>query len=100
LIQRAWRERAVSGVELLLLRAEADLAERHYASAKTRYLAIVSEYAGSPQAELSLFAAAQLSSGQDGVDLLQRYLARYPDGRFTKEAHRLLETLDRPHGAR
>jgi ferric-dicitrate binding protein FerR (iron transport regulator) len=96
LIQRAERERAVSAVELSLLQAEADLAERRYGRAKSRYLAIVTEHAGSPEAELSLFAAAQLSRGREGVDLLQRYLARYPDGRFAKEAHRLLQALDLP----
>jgi hypothetical protein len=100
LIQRAERERAVSAVELSLLQAEADLAERRYGRAKSRYLAIVSQHAGSPEAELSLFAAAQLSRGRAGVDLLQRYLARYPDGRFAKEAHRLLQALDLPAAER
>ena len=96
LIQRAERERAVSSVELSLLQAETDLAERRYDRAKTRYLAIVAEYSGTPEAELALFAAAQLSRGKAGLDLLQRYLARYPEGRFAKEAHRLLEALDQP----
>ena len=100
MIQRAERERSVSAVELSLLQAEADLAEHRYGRAKSRYLAIVAQHAGSPEAELSLFAAAQLSRGQDGVDLLQRYLARYPDGRFAKEAHRLLQALELPEGAR
>jgi len=94
MIQRAQRERAASAVELAMLEAEADLAERHNERAKGRYLAIVNRYPHTSEAELSLFAAAQLSRGQAGIDLLQRYLARYPDGRFAKEAHRLLDALE------
>jgi hypothetical protein len=94
LIQRAQRDRAASDVELAMLEAEADLAERRPERAKGRYLAIVSRYPQTSEAELSLFAAAQLSRGKAGIDLLQRYLARYPDGRFAKEAARLLDALD------
>jgi len=94
MIQRAQRERAASDVELAMLEAEADLAERHNERAKGRYLAIVTRYPHTSEAELSLFAAAQLSRGKAGIDLLQRYLARYPDGRFAKEAHRLLDALE------
>jgi hypothetical protein len=94
LIERAQRERAASDVELAMLEAEADLAERRPERAKSRYLAIVSRYPRTSEAELSLFAAAQLSRGKAGIDLLQRYLARYPDGRFAKEAARLLDALD------
>ena len=94
LIARAQRERAVGAAELAILQAEADLAERRPERARSRYLAIVARYPGTSEAELSLFAAAQLSRGRAGVDLLQRYLARYPDGRFAQEASRLLATLD------
>lgn len=94
MIERAQRDRAASDVELAMLEAEADLAERRPERAKGRYLAIVSRYPHTSEAELSLFAAAQLSRGKAGIDLLQRYLARYPDGRFAKEATRLLDALD------
>ena len=93
LIQQA-RAQGASEAELSVLEAEADLAERRYSSARQRYLRIVETYPNSPQAELSLFAAAQLSHGSSSIDLLQRYLARYPNGRFSREAHRLLDTLD------
>lgn len=95
LIERAQRERAAGDAELALLQAETDLADRRPERARSRYLAIVTRYPQTSEAELSLFAAAQLSRGQAGIDLLQRYLARYPDGRFAKEAHRLLRTLER-----
>ncbi|RPI59867.1 MAG: hypothetical protein EHM50_08425 [Lysobacterales bacterium] len=94
LIERAQRERAASVVALAMLEAEADLAEHRNERAKGRYLAIVTRYPHTSEAELSLFAAAQLSRGQAGIDLLQRYLARYPDGRFAKEARRLLDALE------
>ena len=98
MIERAQRERTASHVELAMLEAEADLAEHHDERAKSRYLAIVTRYPHTSEAELSLFAAAQLSRGQAGIDLLQRYLARYPHGRFAKEAHRLLVALETRNG--
>jgi hypothetical protein len=96
LLRRAEHARTLGSLELALLQAEADLAEHRHERAKSRYLEIATRHPDSPEAELSLFAAAQLSRGQAGIDILQRYLARYPNGRFAKEAHRLLQALDRP----
>ncbi|HEY4181418.1 MAG TPA: hypothetical protein VGM90_31445 [Kofleriaceae bacterium] len=81
--------------ELGILAAEADLAERHTKTAIDKYLAVVRDFASTPQAEQALFAAAQLAidrpdAGYKADALLRDYLDTYPKGQFAKDAERLL----------
>lgn len=83
--------------ELGILAAELDLAERNTRSAIDKYLAVVRDYASTPQAEQALFAAAQLAidrpdAGYKPEALLRDYLDAYPKGQFAKDAQRLLDS--------
>lgn len=81
--------------------ADADtiLAECEQALGKSReaissFLAIANRYTDLPAGETALFAAARLAqrSSPDLVpSILNRYLARYPKGRFSEEARRSLK---------
>ena len=70
--------------------AESYLSEGRYADAVAGYRVVVRDFPTTPQAESALFAIAQLESEHGGAAdaraTLQRYLARYPHGRFAKEA--------------
>ena len=76
--------------EARVIHAESYLSERRYDDAIIRYSVVVRLFPGTPQAESAMFAIAQLESehGQPSVAraTLQEYLARYPHGRFAKEA--------------
>jgi anti-sigma factor RsiW len=80
--------------------AESFLIERRYADAIDGYQVIVRDFPSTPQAESALFAIAQLESEHGRTDdaraTLQRYLARYPHGRFAREAEARLATMSPP----
>lgn len=61
--------------------------------AVVRYEAIASRFADLPAGETALFAAARLEASRGRADaartLSDRYLARYPSGRFADDARRL-----------
>jgi ferric-dicitrate binding protein FerR (iron transport regulator) len=83
--------------EARALYAESFLIERRYADAIDGYQVVVRDFPSTPQAESALFAVAQLESEHgrpaDARATLQRYLARYPHGRFAKEAADRLATM-------
>jgi len=84
--------------ELAVVEAELALAERHVELGIARYLAVVASFPKTPQAEESLFAAAQLSVEQQddpgrAAHLLNQYCQSYPKGRFSDQAQRLLAAL-------
>jgi ferric-dicitrate binding protein FerR (iron transport regulator) len=70
--------------------AESYLSEGRYEDAVAGYRVVVRDFPTTPQAESALFAIAQLESEHgrpgDARTTLQRYLTRYPHGRFAKEA--------------
>ncbi|HMG20126.1 MAG TPA: hypothetical protein VK607_02375, partial [Kofleriaceae bacterium] len=74
----------------------ADLAQASGAldRAVTRYLAVAAEFADLPVAESALYAAArvELRRSRTGAAraVLERYLARYPAGRYADDARREL----------
>jgi ferric-dicitrate binding protein FerR (iron transport regulator) len=91
---RSNRERA----ELALVEAEILLAEKRPAPAIRAYLTVAKRYRGTGQADVALFAAAQLAlehpgAGASGPHLLRRYTTEYPQGRFREDAQRLLNAL-------
>ena len=84
-------------VEAHVLMAESFLTEGRYGEAIKGYRAVERGFGGTPQAESALFAIAQLESesgsATDAVRALERYLARYPRGRFASEARQRLDRL-------
>lgn len=84
-------------VEAHVLLAESFLTEGRYGEAIKGYRAVERGFGGTPQAESALFAIAQLESesgsAADAVRALERYLARYPRGRFASEARQRLDRL-------
>jgi hypothetical protein len=83
--------------EALTLRAECALVDGDPAQAIEAYLRVARAFAELPAGENALFAAARLEADRQrsaaGVQLLERYLERYPHGRFEREARARLRTL-------
>ena len=76
--------------EAATLRAECALLDHDVAAAIEAYLKVSNAFGDLPAADNALFAAAQLAAKQrDDVRaraLLERYLIRYPEGRFAADA--------------
>ena len=86
-----------TAVEARALMAESYLVEGRYGDAMESYRTVVRDFDGTPQAESALYAIAELevehSSMDEAARALRRYLAKHPQGRFTKEAHDRLDRL-------
>jgi len=86
--------------EALSLRAECALVAGDAAAAVRGYLEVAERYASLPAGESALFAAARTEVDRKAFErarpALERYLARYPNGRFTKEARARLRELTAP----
>lgn len=83
--------------EAMSLRAECALVGGDLTAAVEAYLRVARAYANLPAGQNALFAAARLESERGrsaaAAGLLERYLARYPRGRFVKEARTRLREL-------
>jgi ferric-dicitrate binding protein FerR (iron transport regulator) len=84
-------------VEARAVYAESFLTEGRYTDAIDGYRLVVRDFAGTPQAESALYAVAQLESEHgrpsEAQAALRGYLARYPHGRFAREAGARLARL-------
>jgi ferric-dicitrate binding protein FerR (iron transport regulator) len=84
--------------EALSLRAECSLVAGDIERAIAGYLRVSRSFANLPAGQNALFAAARLRAergqGAAAVTLLERYLDRYPRGRFVREARQRLVELD------
>lgn len=88
-------ERAEAGT----LRAEAALVGKQPTKAVELYSAVAKQFADLPAGENAAFAAARLAARSLPArerELLERYLAQYPQGRFLDEAKRRLARLAEP----
>jgi ferric-dicitrate binding protein FerR (iron transport regulator) len=87
-------------VEARVIDAESFLIEGRYTDAVDGYETVVRDFPRTPQAESALYAVAQLESEHGRVAAaragLQRYLDRYPRGRFAREANDRLAGLTAP----
>jgi tetratricopeptide (TPR) repeat protein len=83
--------------EALSLRAECALVAGDLGGAVEAYLRVARSYSSRPAGENALFAAARLEAERGrtaaAATLFERYLSRYPDGRFVKEAGQRLRDL-------
>lgn len=88
--------RASDRAEIATLDAECELLARRPAQAITAYLRVADRYASLRAGENALFAAAQLSLRERDAGtaraLFERYLTRYPSGRFVDEARAHLKS--------
>ncbi len=80
--------------------AESYLSEGRYADAVAGYRVVSRDFPHTPQAESALYAVAQLESEHgrpvEARASLDAYLARYPHGRFAKEAADRLARISPP----
>jgi hypothetical protein len=87
-------------VEARVIYAESFLVEGRYTDAVDGYETVVRDFPRTPQAESALYAVAQLESEHGRAAAaragLQRYLDRYPRGRFAREANDRLAGLTAP----
>jgi ferric-dicitrate binding protein FerR (iron transport regulator) len=87
-------------VEARVIYAESFLTEGRYTDAVDGYETVVRDFPRASQAESALYAIAQLESehGRPAAARagLERYLARYPHGRFAREATDRLAGLTAP----
>jgi len=87
-------------VEARVIYAESFLVEGRYTDAVDGYETVVRDFPRTPQAESALYAVAQLDSEHGRAAAaragLQRYLDRYPRGRFAREANDRLAGLTAP----
>lgn len=100
LVERAERSdpRRSDLAEASTLRAEVALLERDMQGALRSYLLVASRYADLAAGENAAFAAAQLAARAEPGrerELLNRYLERYPRGRFVAETRKRLGKLSR-----
>jgi len=83
--------------EAMTLRAECALVAGDLGGAVEAYLRVARAFERHPAGQNALFAAARLEAERGrsaaAANLLERYLARYPQGRFVKEAHARLRDL-------
>ena len=81
------------------LQAEYALIQGDLATAAATYRTVATRYKGLPAAENALFAAARIESTRGNkagaIELLERYLREFPNGRFRKEVVRRLKALGR-----
>jgi ferric-dicitrate binding protein FerR (iron transport regulator) len=87
-------------VEARVIYAESFLTEGRYTDAVDGYETVVRDFPRAPQGESALYAIAQLESEHGRAAAaragLERYLARYPQGRFAHEATNRLAGLTAP----
>ncbi len=87
-------------VEARVIYAESFLVEGRYTDAVDGYETVVRDFPRTSQAESALYAVAQLESEHGRAAAaragLQRYLDRYPHGRFAREANDRLAGLTAP----
>jgi ferric-dicitrate binding protein FerR (iron transport regulator) len=79
--------------EALSLQAECALVAGDLRTAEAAYTRVAVRYATSPAGENAAFAAARMAADRNSERGLVRYLARYPHGRFVKEANARLREL-------
>lgn len=83
--------------EALTLRAECALVDGDHAAAIEAYLRVARSFGDLPAGENALYAAARLEAERQrsaaAAQLLERYLDRYPHGRFEREARARLRAL-------
>jgi hypothetical protein len=90
---RRWIQRALAAAtsprdraEAEMFTAESYLVERDAARALAQYRRVAARYAQLPEGEAAAFAAAQVLSERGDNSAFHDYLARYPEGRFAREA--------------
>ncbi|HKP63858.1 MAG TPA: FecR domain-containing protein [Polyangiales bacterium] len=79
--------------EAWTLQAECALVAGDSRAAEAAYARVAQRFAALPAGENAAFAAARLSADRNSERGLVRYLARYPHGRFVKEANARLREL-------